>query len=67
MLMEKLTLKFNSIIDLAKFTKAIETGYLMNTIKLTLTGRFTESDIELASTVYNAGVIETTESVYSYD
>jgi hypothetical protein len=65
--MEKLTLQFNSIIDLAKFIKAIDTGYLMNTIKLTVTGRFTESDIELASGAYKATVIETTENVYSYE
>lgn len=65
--MEKLTLKFNSIIDLAKFTKAIDSGFLMNTIKLTLTGKFNNSEIELAKAKYNATLIETTESVYSYE
>lgn len=64
--MEKRTLKFQCLLDMAKFSKAVSVGYLMNTNNFTLTGRFTDRDIELAIQQYAANVIETTEKVYSY-
>jgi hypothetical protein len=64
--MEKRTLKFQCLVDMARFSKVVSVGYLMNTNNFTLTGRFTESDIELAIQQYSASVIETTEKVYSY-
>lgn len=64
--MEKLTLQFQSIIKLAKFSKLISAGYLINTSKFTLTGKFTPDEVELATKKYNALIIETTEKVYTY-
>jgi hypothetical protein len=64
--MEKRTLKFQCLVDMARFSKVVSVGYLMNTNNFTLTGRFTEGDIELAKQQFGATVIETTEKVYSY-
>jgi hypothetical protein len=65
--MEKRTLKFDCLINLAIFSKQITTGYLMNTNNFTLTGKFTEADLDLAAKKYNASVIETTDKVFSYE
>ena len=65
--MEKQTLKFPSLIHVAKFSKLISTGYLMNTNNCTLTGRFSIDEIEMALNQFQARLIETTEKVYSYD
>jgi hypothetical protein len=51
---------------MARFSKLINTGYLMNTNNFTLTGRFTESEIDLARDSFDAQLIETTEKVFSY-
>jgi hypothetical protein len=64
--MEKRTLKFQCLVDMARFSKVVSVGYLMNTNNFTLTGRFTESEIELAIQQYGGYIIETTEKVYSY-
>lgn len=64
--MEKITLKFRCLIDMARFSKVVATGYLMNTNKFTLTGRFTEAETELAVKNYYATVIETSEKVFTY-
>ena len=65
--MEKRTLKFDCLINMAIFSKRVADGYLMNTNNFTLTGRFANADIELAMTQYKACVIETTEKVFTYD
>ena len=65
--MEKRTLKFTSLIDMAKFSKLVSAGYLMNTNNLTLTAKFSGADIDLALNHYHAMIIETTDKVYSYE
>ena len=65
--MEKRTLKFNCLIDMALFSKQVKTGYLMNTNNFTLTGKFSETEIDLAKSKFTASVIETTEKVFSYE
>jgi hypothetical protein len=64
--MEKRTLKFNTLVELAKFSKVVSTGYLINTNNLTLTGPFTTIDIDLALHTFNASLIETSEKVFTY-
>ena len=65
--MEKRTLKFDCLINMAIFSKSLSAGYLMNTNNFTLTGKFDEQDIELALSRYDAMVIETSDKVYSYE
>lgn len=65
--MEKQTLKFDCLINMAVFAKQVFTGYLMNTNNFTLTAKFSTQEIELAKAKYNASVIETTEKVFSYE
>ena len=65
--MEKRTLKFQCLINMASFSKVVSVGYLMNTNNLTLTGKFSDADIELARRRYEAQLIETSEKVYSYE
>jgi hypothetical protein len=64
--MAKTTLLSPSLIEMARFSKIVATGYLMNTNKNTLTGQFTEQDIQLAVKMYKAAVIETTEKIFTY-
>ncbi|HEY0356669.1 MAG TPA: hypothetical protein VGC29_10715 [Flavisolibacter sp.] len=64
--MEKRTLKFHSLIDMAMYSRLISTGYLMNTNNFTLTGKFSDEDIKLALTQFKAIIIDTTEKVFSY-
>jgi hypothetical protein len=64
--MKKQTLKFDCLVTMAIFSKQVASGYLMNTTNCTLTGKFTEDDIDLALNKYNASVIETTEKVFTY-
>lgn len=64
--MEKQTLKFDCLINMAIFSRQLNTGYLMNTNNFTLTGKFTETDIDLATKNYQASLIETTDKVFSY-
>jgi hypothetical protein len=65
--MQKRTLKFDCLISMAVYSKQVTSGYLMNTNNLTLTGKFSENEIELAIKKYNAAVIETTDKVFSYE
>ena len=64
--MEKRTLKFQSMIDMAMFSRQVSTGYLMNTNNFTLTGRFTDEEMNLAFSKYHAELIETSDKVFSY-
>jgi hypothetical protein len=65
--MEKRTLKFDCLINMAIFSKQLTAGYLMNTNNFTLTGKFSETDIDLAVKNYRAAVIETTDKIFSYE
>jgi len=65
--MQKRTLKFDCLINMAIFSKQLASGYLMNTNNFTLTGKFSEAEIDLAIKKYNASVIETTDKVFSYE
>ena len=65
--MEKRTLKFQCLINMAMFAKIVSTGYLMNTNNFTLTGKFNDEEVSLALNKYEAAVIETTDKVYSYE
>ena len=55
------------MIDMAKFSKLVSVGYLMNTNNFTLTGKFSDADVALALNKYQATVIDTTDKVYSYE
>ena len=65
--MEKRTLLFTSLENLAKFSKVVSVGFLMNTTNLSLTGYFTAEDILLAVKNFGGKEIKTTEKVYSYN
>jgi len=65
--MQKQTLKFDCLINMAIFSRQISSGFLMNTNNFTLTGKFSQADIGLAIQKYNATVIETTDKVFSYE
>ena len=65
--MEKRTLKFDCLINMAIFSRQVTTGYLMNTNNFTLTGKFSDTDVDVATKKYNAAVIETTDKVFSYE
>lgn len=65
--MQKRTLKFDCLINMAIYSRGITTGYLMNTNNFTLTGRFSDTDIQLAKEKFNAGEIQTTDKVFSYE
>jgi hypothetical protein len=64
--MEKRTLKFQCLVYMAKFSKIVSVGYLMNTNKFTLTGKFRDEDVDLAVKKYKAVLIETTDKVFTY-
>lgn len=65
--MEKRTLKFDCLINMALFSKMLTVGYLMNTNNFTLTGKFTDEDIRLAEEKYDGMLIQTTDKVFSYE
>jgi hypothetical protein len=65
--MEKRTLKFDCLINMAMFSKGLSAGYLMNTNNFTLTGRFNEKEIELALSKYDAMLIELSDKIFSYE
>lgn len=65
--MEKRTLKFDCLINMALFSKLMTSGYLMNTNNFTLTGRFSDAEIDLAAGKYNATLVETTDKVFGYE
>ncbi|MDB5252701.1 MAG: hypothetical protein JWP27_1870 [Flaviaesturariibacter sp.] len=64
--MPKTTLQFDSLEAMATFSKVLNTGFVMNTIKYCLIGPFTEFEVGLALEQYGARVIETDEKVYGY-
>jgi hypothetical protein len=54
------TLQFRTILELVDFQMLTATPQLkINTLRLTLTGDFSEADIELAKADYKAEVIST--------
>jgi hypothetical protein len=52
---------------MAIFSRQLTSGYLMNTNNFTLTGKFSDEEIDLANNKYNAAVIETTDKVFGYE
>lgn len=64
--MEKRTLQFQTLIDVARFSKMVSCGYLINTNKLTLTGKFSDQEVAAAEQQFQAKPVETTELVYAY-
>lgn len=64
--MQKQTLQFPDIENLAAFVRQLEVGYLINTNKLTLTGDFPREDMVLAQNKYGAEPVETTEKTFQY-
>ncbi|HEY6956853.1 MAG TPA: hypothetical protein VI385_16490 [Flavisolibacter sp.] len=64
--MQKRTLKFDCLVNMAIFSRQVASGYLMNTTNFTLTGKFTQDEVDLAQTKYDAALIETSEKVFSY-
>ncbi|MES2882265.1 MAG: hypothetical protein V4676_08970 [Bacteroidota bacterium] len=64
--MTKTTLQFEKLPDLAKFSKALATGFLLNTNKYTLTAKLSNQEIEKAVNQYNALLITTTDKVFTY-
>jgi len=52
---------------MARFSKLVSVGYLMNTNNFTLTAKFSDLETELAMARYNAVVIKTSDKVYSYE
>jgi hypothetical protein len=65
--MEKRTLKFDCLINMAMFSKVLSVGYLMNTNNFTLTGKFNEQEVGLAISKYEAMLIECSDKVFSYE
>ena len=65
--MEKRTLRFHCLIEMARFSQLVSVGYLMNTNNFTLTAKFSDAETELAMARYNAVVIKTSDKVYSYE
>lgn len=65
--MEKRTLKFDCLINMAMFSKMLSAGYLMNTNNFTLTGRFNDKEVELALSKYEAMLIESSDKIFTYE
>ena len=65
--MEKRTLKFDCLINMAMFSKLLSAGYLMNTNNYTLTGKFNEQEIQLAMSKYEALLIESSDKIFTYE
>jgi len=61
--MEKLTLKFDCLINMAMFSKHLSAGYLMNTNNFTLTGKFSEREVEMALSKYEAMLVECSDKI----
>ncbi len=64
--MTKTTLQFKKLTDLAKFSKALSNGFLLNTNKYTLTAKLSTQEIDKAINQYNALLITTTDKVFTY-
>lgn len=64
--MTKTTLQFEKLPDLAKFSKALSNGFLLNTNKYTLTAKLSSQEVDKAVNQYNAVLINTTEKVFTY-
>ena len=64
--MNRRTLQFQNLFDIAVFSKLTASGYLMNTNKFTLTVKFSDDEVEMALRNFNARVIETNDLVYAY-
>lgn len=59
--MRKQTLQFRTLLELAAYARQLNSGYVINTQALTLTGRFSNAETEQAQKQYNAFVNEQKE------
>jgi hypothetical protein len=64
--MQKITLQFNCLRNLASFSKMLPGNYILNTTNLTITTNASEELLERAVIDFEATVIQTTEKVFSY-
>ncbi len=64
--MKKLTLKFQSIADVANCAKSLQSGYIINTVALTLTAIFTNDKLQQVKNNFNVTSIETFEPTFSH-
>ena len=64
--MKKITLLFPGLTELAGFSRQLPGGYLINTTRQTITGPFTEEQVQAAMETSGAIIIPTTDKVYSY-
>ena len=65
--MKNRSLHFSSLTQLVSFSKVLCGGYLLNTMKLTLTACIPDSYVELAIKKYDATPIEPSGNLYSFD
>ena len=65
--MEKLTLKFDCLINMAMFSKGLSAGYLMNTNNFTLTDKLSEQEVQMELSKYEAILVEYSDKIYSYE
>ncbi|MEJ7911570.1 MAG: hypothetical protein WKF70_00345 [Chitinophagaceae bacterium] len=59
--MKRLTLKFQSLADVANFTKTLQSGYIINTVLFTATGLFTQEEVDLLSQRFAVTIISSIE------
>ena len=62
--MKKITLQFDTLIELTNFSKGLYGGYVLNTNTLTLAAKLHEVQLGIALELHGAIVLETTE-IYS--
>ncbi|MER3470972.1 MAG: hypothetical protein C4330_06455 [Chitinophagaceae bacterium] len=55
--MEKQILQFCSLLELASFSRQIDSGYVINTQHLTLTGLFTSEQINISKQYFGASIV----------
>ena len=65
--MQKQTLKFDNLMLLSTFARKLSSGYMINTLNLTITSKYSEEEIGLGTKEFRAMLIETTDKVFSYE
>lgn len=65
--MKKQTLLFESLSELCSFSKTLNSGFLLNTKNLTITGVFSTLQLNTGMELFKGTLIDTTEKVYSYN
>jgi hypothetical protein len=59
--MKKIILQFNSLADVAAFSKTLDCGYMIDTSALTVSGKFSAAQVSAAQQAY--GVVPMTAEV----